>query len=101
MNLPVCLPSLGGWDLELQASSVDNNRNNVTNGKYLQITFVTNIQAMLEIFISLYELQRSTLKEVFLCPSSQFDDFNENDEFVHTRYVSFCDKTLLCSQFPF
>lgn len=72
----------------MQASSVDNNRNDLANGRYIQITFVTNIQAMLENFISLFELRQSMLLEVFLRPSSQFDDLDPTDEFVQKHYVS-------------
>lgn len=43
---------------------------------------------MLEIFISLYELRQSTLQEVFLRPSNQFEVYNENDDFLQKHYVS-------------
>lgn len=54
----------------MQASLVDKNKSQF---KYLQIAIVTNIGAMLECFVSLYELRHSTLQEVFLNPSSQLE----------------------------
>lgn len=77
-----------GWEFELQSSPADKNPTDLNSVKFIQVTFVTNIQAMLEIFISLYELRRSTLQDVFLSPSSQFEEFNENDEFLQKHYVS-------------
>lgn len=77
-----------GWEFELQAPKLDNKLSDLTRAKFIQVIFVTNIQALLEIFISLYELRRSTLQEVFLRPSEQFEAFNENDEFVQKNYVS-------------
>lgn len=75
-----------GWEFEMQAAQTDNNKTILT-GKGLQIAFVTNIQAMLECFISLYELDNSTLLDVFLHPSSQFEDYNPNDDFVKNDRV--------------
>lgn len=72
----------------MQAPKLDNKLSDLTRAKFIQVIFVTNIQALLEIFISLYELRRSTLQEVFLRPSEQFEAFNENDEFVQKNYVS-------------
>lgn len=84
----------------MQASPIDKNPNDLTSVKYIQVTFVTNIQAMLEIFISLYELRRSTLQDVFLCPSSQFEGHNENDEFLQKRYVSVYTSNAADPNFP-
>lgn len=72
----------------MQAPKLDIKLSDLTRAKFIQVIFVTNIQALLEIFISLYELRRSTLQEVFLRPSEQFEAFNENDEFVQKNYVS-------------
>lgn len=78
-----------GWEFELQAAPIEKNRNDCReNVKFIQTTFVTNIQAMLENFVSLYELRQSSLLDVFLRPSSQFDEFNPEDEFVQKHYVS-------------
>lgn len=60
---------LNGWSFELQASQTDSNKTLLT-ANYVQIMFITNFQAMLECFISLYELRNSSLQEVFLRPST-------------------------------
>lgn len=71
----------GGWEFELQAAQTENNKTALT-AHHLQIAFITNIQTMLECFISLYELRNSSLQEVFLRPSSQFEDYDADDDFV-------------------
>lgn len=71
------------WNLE------DKNPEDLTKVRYIQVTFVTNIQPMLEIYISLYELRHSILKDVLLKPSEQFEVFNEHDEFSQKNYVSY------------
>lgn len=79
---------LDGWEYELQASPVDNKRNELFNEKFIQSKFATNIQTMLECYVSLHELRHSTLKEVFLQPSSQFEESIESDNFTETDRVS-------------
>lgn len=73
----------------MQASKLEKDANNAKS-KCVQVVFVTNIQVMLECFISLYELRKSSLQEVFLRPCSQFEeeyDPTEN-EFIKKDRVS-------------
>lgn len=65
-----------GWEFELQAFQVDKNKNQVSS-KFLQVAFITNIETMLECYISLYELKNSSLQEMFLHPSSQLEEEDE------------------------
>lgn len=70
----------------MEASKTDNNKINITS-KYLQVIFVTNVKDMLECFISLYLLNKSSLQDVFLCPSIQFEDYNPSDDYEKTDRV--------------
>lgn len=70
-----------GWEFELHASQVDKSKNQIAS-KFLQVAFITNIETMLECYISLYDMRNSSLQEVFLRPSSaledQTDSINDN-----------------------
>ncbi|XP_031636106.1 uncharacterized protein LOC116348997 [Contarinia nasturtii] len=77
-----------GWQFEMQSAHVIE-KDKKFKPKCLQVTFVANVQAMLEYFISLFELRKSSLLEVFLCPSSQHvdqsqtaNDFSKGDKFT-------------------
>lgn len=61
------------------------------NPKNIQVEFVTNIQAMVECFVSLYEIKKSTLQDVFLCPNSQCEGIGE---FTGKKWVSICDTNI-------
>lgn len=61
------------------------------NPKNIQVEFVTSIQAMVECFLSLYELKKSSLQDVFLYPSSQCDDIGE---YIGKKWVSICDTNI-------
>lgn len=60
------------------------------NPKGVQVEFVTDIQSMLECFVSLYELKKSSLQEVFLRPCSQYEDGNcsSDDDYTHCANVT-------------
>lgn len=67
-----------GWEFDMQTSEVSLNKNMIKNKtKYIQTAFITNIEAMLQSFIGIYELEKSSLKDVFLKPSSQLEDNKE------------------------
>lgn len=78
---------LDGWEFEMQASKTDNNKINITS-KYVQVTFVTSVKDALECFISLYLLDKSSLQDVFLRPFTQIDDYNPDDDYDKTDWVS-------------
>lgn len=82
-------PLDGAWAFEMQASKIDRDANNI-KCKFIQVSFMANIQTMLECFVSLYELQKSSLLEVFLRPSKQFEDEYDpvDDEFKQADWVS-------------
>ncbi|XP_055312579.1 uncharacterized protein LOC129574522 isoform X2 [Sitodiplosis mosellana] len=69
------------WEFEMQTDFVDRKK---FIPKCIQVEFVTNIQPMLECFVSLYELRKSSLQYVFLRPSSQYEEVNSSidDDFV-------------------
>lgn len=83
-----------GWEYEMQSAQGKNK--NQTKLNYIQVLFVTNVQAMLECFISLYELKKSSLQDAFLHPSIQYEDMNgpADSDFVtkdnRVRVVLFC-----------
>lgn len=70
----------------MQASKTETNKNRISS-KFVQVIFVMNVKDILECFISLYLLNNSELKDVFLCPKSQFEDYNPNDDFEKTDRV--------------
>lgn len=87
---------LAGWEFELQASQVDKNINQIPS-KFLQVSFLTNIEAMLECYISLYELRNSSLREVFLRPSGALEEnesIDDSDKKVDKQIYSFLPTTI-------
>lgn len=80
--------------------STQGKNKNQTKLNYIQVSFVTNVQAMLECFISLYELKKSSLQDAFLHPSIQYEDMNgpADSDFVkkddRVRIVLFCFEKL-------
>lgn len=80
-----------GWEFEMQASITEKNKVNMV-GKCLQVCFITNIQNMLECFVSLYELRNSSLLEVFLRPSSQFEFQDPSMDVDYDKIDSVCIK---------
>lgn len=78
-----------GWEYEMQTAGVKK----PFQPKCVQVEFVANIQPMLECFVSLYELEKSSLQDVFLCPSSQYEDVNSS---INTN---FAEKDSVCLSF--
>lgn len=70
-----------GWEFEMQTGRVEKKP---IESKCLQVEFVTNIQPLLEFYVSLYELRKSSLQDVFLHPSSQYEDVNSS---INTNFA--------------
>lgn len=71
----------------MEAAKIEKDANNLTCN-FVQVSFLANIQAMLECFISLYELRKSLLQDFFLRPSKQFEYDPAEDQSDKKDWVS-------------